>query len=104
MIKKLIFNRTKFVPQSDLDNANNKFNNVNNKFNSVVGRWKIYNGSGYQGVAAEITIHSDGTITAIDGYDKAGKVVKIGGGVISLLSHIGRCLQSLLRNEVIACL
>lgn len=80
MIKKLIFNRTKFVPQSDLDNANNKFNNVNNKFNSVVGRWKIYNGSGYQGVAAEITIHSDGTITAIDGYDKAGKVVKIGGG------------------------
>lgn len=87
MIKKLIFNRTKFVPQSDLDNAinkfnnvNNKFNNVNNKFRSVVGHWKIYNGSGYQGVAAEITIHSDGTITAIDGYDKAGKVVKIGGG------------------------
>lgn len=73
MIKKLIFNRTKFVPQSDLDNANKKFN-------SVIGHWKIYNGSGYQGVAAEITIHSDGTITAIDGYDKAGKVVKIGGG------------------------
>lgn len=38
-----------------------------------------------------------------DVYILAKNVIEL-GGVISLLSHIRRCLQSLLRNEVVACL